>query len=452
MFKKNLSIILCGVFIGCMSVFSGYLIDNNLLKSIVYISFFINFSFLYFYNKFNHISSFFSDTVILLVVAFTAYFVTYPLDFINGYNSKYTDIQVTSTAFLYLLGNLALLIGILLGNRMGLKAQRTLTEDLKKEYNFSVASVIVLLIGIVLMIYDQYRLGGVSVLGISNRMNNFAAQRATQGSSLSLPWHNFIEAGLIGLALSVKKRKHIYIVLSFMFFIALFFFMGLGSRTMILLTCLPAFAIFIDKGYIKINKIQNVFIIMLIIFLFSPFFTNFRNYLISDMSLNNLPKEAWAWSNGETGTSFQISVDVISIKSWTDADPSYITSFLYTLPSSIYQVLVGESKPLNLGDWYVKYFYPYIFESGGGFGFSPIAQAWMNGGLISIIVVFSIIGFLISYINKTSYYKYLMLALVIWFQRGAFNSVVTEFIYTAVLLVCITLLSKILNKRSLEKK
>lgn len=190
----------------------------------------------------------------------------------------------------------------------------------------------------------------------------------------------------------------------------------------------------------------------MIVFLFSPFFTNFRNFLISDTSLNNLPKEAWAWSNGETGTSFQISVDVISNRSWTGADPSYITSFLYTLPSSIYQILIGESKPLNLGDWYVKYFYPYIFESGGGFGFSPIGQAWMNGGVMSVITVFGVIGFLISYINKTSYYKYLMLALVIWFQRGAFNSVVTEFIYTAVLLVCITLLSKILNKQYYTEK
>lgn len=446
MLKKNLNVILYGIFISCISIMMGNLIENNLLQSIVIFCLVLNAVYLYFYNKYNKISSFFSDAVILFIVSFSAYFVTYPVDFLNGYSSKYTNQQVTSTAILYLIGNLFLLLGIFIGNKIANKTQASIREDVKKDYNFGVASIIILITGVILMAYDQYRLGGISVLGISNRMNNFAAQRATQGSSLSLPWHNFIEAGLIGLALSVKKNKHIYGVLCFMFIIALFFFLGLGSRTMILLTCLPAFAIFIDKGYIKINKIQNLIIIGVVLFLFSPFFTNIRNYLISDTPLYNLPKNSWAWSNGETGTSFQISMDVVSSNVWTDADPTYTTSLLYILPSSIYNLLVGDMKPLNLGDWYVKYFYSYVYESGGGFGFSPIAQAWMNNGYVSIILVFGIIGFVVSYINKTSFFKYLLLALVIWFQRGAFNSVVTEFIYTSVLLIIIILLSKLIKK------
>lgn len=438
------NILFCSFGVSLVGVVIGNLYESKSIQFLLLFTIILNILFLVHYYKKNVVVSWISDVVTLLIVSYTIYFITYPIDHALNYVDKYSDEKIFATSTLYAMSNLILLIGLYFGNKLGKKTDLELNY-LKVKFDLGMPSMLILFLGIILMFYDQYRLGGFDVIGISNRLDNFAAQRMSGSSSIALPWHNFIEAGLIGLALSVERNRDVKKILAIMITLSIFFFLGLGSRTMILLTCLPAIAVLIDRKFIRINKYNSIVIITIIFLSISPLFTNYRNYLISDVSFSELPKNAWAWSNGETGTSFQISVDVTSIQNWGEADPTYFTSFLYLFPSAIYEILRGEVKPLNLGDWYVMYFYPYFYASGGGFGFSPIAQAWMNGGLISLVVVFFTIGLLFSYMNRTTLFKYLLLALVIWLQRGAFNSVISEFIYTSVLLLLIFLASKILR-------
>lgn len=66
---------------------------------------------------------------------------------------------------------------------------------------------------------------------------------------------------------------------------------------------------------------------------------------------------------------------------------SYLNAIVGLLPS---RLLPWEVE--NLSRWYVRTYYPDTWQSGGGRGFSQIAEAYMNFGLLGPAVVFFIAG------------------------------------------------------------
>ncbi len=70
-----------------------------------------------------------------------------------------------------------------------------------------------------------------------------------------------------------------------------------------------------------------------------------------------------------------------------------------TLPRA-FGVLVPRAiwpgRPESLPAWYVRRFYPDIAAVGGGYAFSPVAEAWLNFGLAGVVVGFALIGAIIG--------------------------------------------------------
>ncbi|WP_028545783.1 O-antigen polysaccharide polymerase Wzy [Paenibacillus taiwanensis] len=409
-------------------------------------------------------ASFFSSLIAMFLLFTTMYSITYPLDHVMGSLHNLSEERLVQILQLYVLANISLIAGIVVmtcltsvnvkwDGRMGAAVKRKAPElPLQQQDKSSIfdilywPSLIVLLMGIAMMIYDQMRLGGFSVIGVSNRLSNFQAQRQLEG--LSLPWKAIITSSLLTLALSIRttKQRHLFYFITLM--LGIFFFFGLGSRGFILITILPCLGVMIDRGYIKMTKWKQGILVALMLLLLSPIFTNFRMSLIEGVPMDSMPEQSWAFSNGETGSSFIVTADILSVTDYPEADPSYTTALGYVLPSAVYKGITGHAKPLNIGDWYVWYFYPYIYAEGGGKGFSPLAQAWMNGGLGAVIAVFAIIGALLVWASRGHFIKYLALPLTMTFQRMSFHAIVADLVYELVFILIILLLAALMRPKA----
>jgi hypothetical protein len=62
---------------------------------------------------------------------------------------------------------------------------------------------------------------------------------------------------------------------------------------------------------------------------------------------------------------------------------------------SMVPLVIWPNRPDAAGEWYAKTFYPGEFSRGGGFAFSPVAEAYLNFGSLGVVIVFLCVGFLI---------------------------------------------------------
>ncbi|MCR8844174.1 O-antigen polysaccharide polymerase Wzy family protein [Paenibacillus sp. SC116] len=424
----------------------------------------MNLSFSIWYGKRNQIRSMFNNLITLFLLFFTLYSITYPLDHIIGSLHERTEEELVNVIQLYVLANICMLIGITVASVIRLKKGRpkfskslwTPEHIEQKEAENRLfrpllfwPALIVLLIGIAIMAYDQTRLGGFASLGAANRIERFKAISTVEG--ISLPWKSIITSSLLLLAMSVRTRAQLKLFGFIVLLLTFFFFFLIGSRLYVVIALLPSLALFIDRGYIRISRFQHVVLILIMMVFISSLFNNARLSLIEDVPLSSFPPERWAFSTGETGAGFLVTLDITSVDHYPEADPSYLTSVAYMLPSVVYQSVFGHGKPRTLGDWYVWYFYPYIFNEGGGRGFSPIAQAWMVGGHMGIVVQFFVVGVLLVWISRTSMLKYICLPLAIMFQRSPMNVVVMDIAYAFVFVIFIVVLAAIMRPKVLEQ-
>ncbi|MFF2156611.1 O-antigen polysaccharide polymerase Wzy [Paenibacillus chitinolyticus] len=410
-----------------ISASSLYLTTHVLLTQILVFGL-INIISIWAYLKKNKTMTGFTSVTVMFVFFFFLYGITYPLDALLNNASGISEDNVISTVNVYLISNISLVGGIFFSQFFKVK-QLTMARNksVTDHENFLIPSLVLLFIGISLMLYDQYRLGGLNVIGIENRMNNFIAQR--QSNNLALPWKMMITAAFFGWAQSVTTKKQMSVLFTGLILLSLFYFFGLGSRSLILMTILPAFSCLLVKKQIKLSKTKKIIIVLFVISMMSPIFNNARQALIQGKSYSSVSEQQWSLSEGETGTAFQITNDIKGATIYPEADPSYLTGVLYFLPSSIYQFIFQHPKPMNMGDWYVWYFHPYTYKHGGGMGFSPVAQAWMNGELFGVVAVFFILGVLLFYLDRSRWLKYLILPFTIWFQRSSFHSVMTDILF-----------------------
>lgn len=73
---------------------------------------------------------------------------------------------------------------------------------------------------------------------------------------------------------------------------------------------------------------------------------------------------------------------------------------------------------LSPADWYIYRTNRYKFDHGGGSGFSSVAEAYLNFGVAGIVLVFLMIGYLLSRLDHVRLYEYPMLltmvTVIIW--------------------------------------
>ncbi|MEC0247482.1 O-antigen polysaccharide polymerase Wzy [Paenibacillus chitinolyticus] len=421
--KKALMILLVIISVSICSIF----LSTHILLTQITVIGLVNIAFIRVYLKLNPALDAFTSATVLFSFFFLIYGIALPMDTLFQNTNLIQSEEVIGTLTVYLAANLCFVAGALASQF--LKVRRNEKLVLARAVNLpkiQAASIVLLLIGLALMVFDQFRLGGFDVIGVENRMNNFVAQR--QSTSLAIPWKIMITAGFFGWSISICSKKQLYILYFSLITVCLFYFFGLGSRSLILMTILPTFAWLVNQRKIKLTNTRKIVLVGIVLAMMSPIFNNVRQSLIENKTMET-SKQSWSFSEGETGTAFEIANDILSTSIYPNADPSYLTAVLYFLPSSIYKFFIGHEKPLNMGDWYVSYFHPYLYQHGGGMGFSPIAQAWMNGEWWGIIGVFIILGFILCRLDRTLHIHYLVLPFTIWFQRSSFHSVMTDFIF-----------------------
>jgi oligosaccharide repeat unit polymerase len=58
------------------------------------------------------------------------------------------------------------------------------------------------------------------------------------------------------------------------------------------------------------------------------------------------------------------------------------------------------NRPAGTAEWYAGEFYPDIWAKGGAFAFSPVAEAYLNFGVLGVPVVFFLLGALLAILEK----------------------------------------------------
>jgi oligosaccharide repeat unit polymerase len=100
-------------------------------------------------------------------------------------------------------------------------------------------------------------------------------------------------------------------------------------------------------------------------------------------------------SKGELTAHFKIDHDVLYVSGGEyKLGGSYLEAFVSLVPKN----LIAE-RPEYLTEWYARKFHREIFEAGGGFGFSLIAETYMNFGTLGMVLI----GFFIGYFCKKMY-------------------------------------------------
>lgn len=115
---------------------------------------------------------------------------------------------------------------------------------------------------------------------------------------------------------------------------------------------------------------------------------SYIDYLTKDFKWDNFDPT----SSGELTAHFKIDHDVLYI---SDADYKYGSSYLEAFVSLIPKNIVAD-RPEYLSEWYARRFHRDTFESGGGFGFSLIAESYINFGAFGMVII----GWLLGYILK----------------------------------------------------
>ena len=87
-----------------------------------------------------------------------------------------------------------------------------------------------------------------------------------------------------------------------------------------------------------------------------------------------------------------------------------------TLPRFAMKWMIGDDykRPLTLSERFTRQFAPTVAEAGGGYGFSAVAEAWLNFGHIGPLLVGCLFGWGAAMLSRTrSPVVHCLLALVI---------------------------------------
>ncbi|MGE9213554.1 O-antigen polymerase [Exiguobacterium aurantiacum] len=154
------------------------------------------------------------------------------------------------------------------------------------------------------------------------------------------------------------------------------------DRSNLLISILPI--IFLKDHF---NKISNYLLGLLSIGAFI-ILIDFKNLVFnilnnsSVFSLNiKIPEEFFV--------SFSITKDIIEKLESNSIEYLYGMSYLETLLTTLIPFVQVDA----LSTWYVKTYYPSIYNSGGGLAFSSVAESVLNFGIVGILIYFILIGY-----------------------------------------------------------
>jgi len=423
------------------------IVNESLLFSFVVMAVMNTIFLIYYIKKYGNTSS--VDLVVVFISCFMLYTMAYPMDFLLGSVKNLQESIVIKGFSAYLLANVGLIFGIIISHLFFKKKTNKALYQVQFESSTKVWATLVIILGLALMCYEQYKMGGLSVLGLKNRLAYFLSKRMYDESSMTIPWREILNAGIFVLSLAIVKKKGAIRFLLFLGFLYSYYLFILGGRSNILMSFLPVLAIFVEKGLIKLNKKRIITLLISMLLLISPLFSIFREQLMGVQNADSLSSDRMAFSQGETGSAFQINANLLQYdrRTFEEVNASYLSGVLHTVPSFLYKYVLGHDKYPNLSNWYVKTYQPATYKAGGGLGFSPVSQAWLYGGYLGIFTVFFVLGFLLHWVNMESRYKYLLLPFCFIFQRGSFHDVVISLLFTFAGIIFILAMSSLFKSK-----
>ncbi|HAS6040075.1 hypothetical protein DC364_20190 [Vibrio vulnificus] len=245
-------------------------------------------------------------------------------------------------------------------------------------------------------------------------------------------------AMLLSKSPSRKDRLIVYIFIAFFF--AYVSYLGVRRPTFLLLLAL-------FSCYSLLRKNVSVGVLLAISIPFFLFFTTFAQYrqVISsdgllytiDFIAENISPEWFDFSETELGAPIKTLYDNLTLNELSlDFGYSYISSFLYVLPSFIN----GGMKSLSV-EYTHKFFSQDFISIGGNMGFFPVTEAYVNFGVTGTVIVFVFLAILLCWMNEKLYLKMskspfwvIFCAILIpwfaFFMRLDFSSFMKGFLYS----------------------
>jgi len=271
------------------------------------------------------------------------------------------------------------------------------------------------------------------------------------------PIGTFIMSGIIIYLAGCKEKKHITIssILLCIYVIPLLYIGRRGEA----FSGVISYMFLYDRMFKKVSR-RNIVILGLIAFIIimptisiirqvetknlSTFIDTFKNI---DNPLNQILKE--------TGFSFMITPYLLSLVNEYSYHYGldYVFSLLSSIPNLVYKfdyfIKNGEpaswiTRIIDYNEWY----------KGGGVGFNYIAEAYLNFGIIGIVVIPIIIVTLIKYINKHNYIENRIIAAMFisyipMFVRGTSYNLIRPILWYAIIpIICCNILISINKKTS----
>lgn len=263
--------------------------------------------------------------------------------------------------------------------------------------SFYWAGMVALLLGLVLMLFDTARVGGLQAL-LTPRVERLYALATTRGS---LPAAPLVFAGMaLAIAgwVSGGQRFLRGLLLGLLLFGQVTYLLIQGDRRFVLYTLLVVLGSFYIFRGITLRLSWSTFIGLLSLYVFASFFGEIR-WLLTPLLQGSLSlgdafrwvreNISWFWflpSSTEFMGPYTTLVFTLTDSAWwsTTQAPLGGFSYLFSLPNLLPRSLYPGDKWQTLGFQFSDYIYanylaPY-FGAPVGFGLSPLAEAVLNFG------------------------------------------------------------------------
>ena len=272
-----------------------------------------------------------------------------------------------------------------------------------KEYKFTVNenffSIVIPFIVIVAAITLLYEIYIIFIeIGIDRFINVSRPQRSALYLELGvLPFSDIlILLSTICFAIAqLYKSRFVKVLFLLLFMNNIAYSFVIIDRSTMLKVILPI--LFISLVFKKISTRIVVFIAF-VGFFYMMFFKELMSSIIYSHPLNIAQFKI----NGEFERWYLVGLDVINDLNSGRLEMLYGRSYWDTL----YNLIVPFTNVEPLSVWYVREYYPEVYEAGGGLAFSSIVEGIMNFGLIGPVLYFFFLGFICRFINKRSFYDF----------------------------------------------
>ncbi len=267
-------------------------------------------------------------------------------------------------------------------------------------------------------------------LGIVNKIMNMLVSNYLILISLFMMFRNAISS-------KRKLQSAVFAVLIIIYSIFMLF-IDLRRRELliVILMCVSYYFYYIKFSFstIKIKrslkKISAFLVILLIFFMVYQSYRQFFKYgysdgisAVTDMKKQRSNAETEAYSS-EFGMVYLTNLSTVKYTPKLYLGRSYIEGFIKPVPfiSRMSYEWLGYDKEMDSIEVWLSQVYTDLFEAGGGLGFSPSSEAFINFGYLGCIIIGFIIGLLMNFSYKKLYnHKNIVIYCVLFSLAFVFN-------------------------------